>query len=151
MKARFFEGCVTFYREPGDPRFHGARFAKGERSLLRFVARWLNARGFDLIKKRAQLDGHMIGDRYQPYLRCASPARACRTSWSGRASTPCTVPTRTGITGRSSSSWRSTVSSGGRRRKPWSKPCAGSVPGEMSFGGEPHLRDLVIGNERTLA
>ena len=45
-------------REPGDPRFHGLRFAKGEHSLFRFIANWLNARGFDLIKKRAQKDGH---------------------------------------------------------------------------------------------
>ena len=85
MKARFSEGCVTFYREPGDPRFHGARYAKGECSLLRFVARWLNARGFDLIKKRAQLDGHMIGDRYQPYLRCRKPSKGVPhvMVWSG--------------------------------------------------------------------
>jgi len=75
MRAAFSEGCacVTFYRDRTDPRFYGLRFARGEHRLFRFIARWLNARGFDLIRKRAQLDGHMIGDQHQPYLRCRKP------------------------------------------------------------------------------
>jgi hypothetical protein len=73
MKATFSEGCITFCRQPGDPKFHGLRFAKGEHALLRFLARWLNARGFDVIKKRAWKDGHLIGDQFQPYLRCRTP------------------------------------------------------------------------------
>ena len=70
MKAKFYKGAVTFYREEGDPHFHGIKHAKGEHALLHFIKKWLNARGFDLIKKRAQQDGHMLGDQYQPYLRC---------------------------------------------------------------------------------
>ena len=36
MRAAFSEGCscVTFYREAGDPKFYGTRFAKGEHSLV---------------------------------------------------------------------------------------------------------------------
>ncbi len=76
MKAVFSQGYITLHRDASDPRFHGMRFARGEHSLMRFVAKWLNARGFQLIKKRAQKDGHMIGDQYQPYLRCRKPRRA---------------------------------------------------------------------------
>jgi hypothetical protein len=75
MKAFISEGCtyITLVKEQGDPKFHGLRYAKGEHALLHFVAKWLNARGFDVIKKRAQLDGHMIGDQFQPYLRTRKP------------------------------------------------------------------------------
>ena len=73
MRVVFSEGAVTLYREDGDPKFYGNREAKGEHSLLRYLAKFLNARGFDVIKKRAQKDGHMIGDQYQPYLRTRKP------------------------------------------------------------------------------
>lgn len=73
MRAVFEEGCVTFHRDQSDPRFHGMRFARGETRLMRFIAMWLNARGFDVIKKRAQKDMHMIGDQFQPYVRCRKP------------------------------------------------------------------------------
>jgi hypothetical protein len=79
MKASFDigqrDGCVTFYRDKTDPRFHGMKFARGEHGLMHHIAKWLNARGFDLIKKRAQKDGHLIGDIYQPYLRCRKPRK----------------------------------------------------------------------------
>jgi hypothetical protein len=73
MRAVFAETYVTFHRDKSDPRFYGMKFARGEHRLMRHLARWLNARGFDVIKKRAQSDGHMIGDAYQPYLRCRKP------------------------------------------------------------------------------
>ena len=69
----FSDGYVTFHRDTTDPRLYGTRFARGEHRLMRRIATWLNARGFDLIRKRAQDDGHMIGDRFQPYLRCRKP------------------------------------------------------------------------------
>ena len=75
MNAVFSEGYVTFHRDTTDLRFHGLRFAKGEHGLMHRIAKWLNARGFDLIKKRAQKDGHMIGDEYQPYVRCRKPRK----------------------------------------------------------------------------
>lgn len=76
MRAKFNTHCtaVTFFREEGDPKFHGTGGAKGEHALFHHIKTWLNARGFELIKKRAQSDGHMIGDEYQPYLRCRKPA-----------------------------------------------------------------------------
>lgn len=73
MHAVFSDGYVTFHRDRSDPRFYGMRFAKGEHALMHRLAQWLNARGFDLIKKRAQDDSHLIGDVYQPYLRCRKP------------------------------------------------------------------------------
>jgi len=76
MKAVFSQGHVTFHRDTTDPRFHGLRFARGEHGLMHFLAKWLNARGFDVIKKRAQKDWHMIGDQYQPYVRCRKPRKA---------------------------------------------------------------------------
>lgn len=69
MRIKFEGESITLIREADDPKFYGARFAKGEHNLLSFLKKALNALGFDLIKKRAQKDGHMIGDEYQPYLR----------------------------------------------------------------------------------
>lgn len=70
MRAVFGDGWVSFHREEGDRRYHGMRFAKGEHNLLHFIAKWLNERGFAVIKKRIQKDNHMMGDEYQPYIRC---------------------------------------------------------------------------------
>ena len=61
---------VTFIREDNDPKFYGICHAKGEHALFNFIKKWLNERGFDFIKKRAQDDNHLVGDEYQPYLRC---------------------------------------------------------------------------------
>ena len=72
----------------GRPEVPRGEVGQGRVFLFRFIALWLNARGFDVIKKRAQLDGHLIGDHISRTCGAASPARACRTSWSGRASTP---------------------------------------------------------------
>lgn len=62
-------GDVTFFREPGDPKFYGFKLAAGEHKLFHFLKRKLNEEGNDLIKKRIQKDGHMMGDQYQPYIR----------------------------------------------------------------------------------
>ncbi len=70
MQAIFTQQSVTFKREEGEPKYYGARCAAGEHTLFHNIAKWLNARGFAVIKKRAQTDGHMIGDEYQPYIRC---------------------------------------------------------------------------------
>jgi hypothetical protein len=72
MKIEWKTGSVTLTREPGDPKFYGQRFAAGEHALFHFLKKTLNAQGNDLIKKRAQKDGHMLGDEYQPYLRTRS-------------------------------------------------------------------------------
>jgi hypothetical protein len=151
MKARFSEGCVTFTREPGDPRFHGIRFAKGEHSLFRHLARWLNARGFDVIKKRAQKDGHMIGDEYQPYIRCRKPRAGVPhvMLWSGFYA----------LHGANEDWNQGQVSllleidcfERGQATEALVAALCRRHPSEMSLGGEPHLRDLVTSNERTLA
>ncbi len=62
-------GQIEFTREATDPKFYGIAGAKGEHALFHFIKKWLNERGFDCIKKRAQSDGHMVGDEFQPYLR----------------------------------------------------------------------------------
>ena len=143
MRATFSEGCesVTFYRESGDPRFHGLRFAKGEHALFRFIARWLDARGFDVIKKRAQKDGHLIGDQYQPYLRCSKPRAGGRMLSSGRASTP--------FTGRTRLEPRRNLPAPGDRLLPEREgnpsPIAalcGKHPDEMALGDRHSLHDL---------
>ena len=73
MQIVWNTNTVTFIREPNDPKFYGIRFAKGEHNLFHFLKGAINAEGNDLIKKRAQKDGHMLGDEYQPYLRTRSP------------------------------------------------------------------------------
>ena len=154
MRAAFSEGCgcVTFYRDEGDPRFHGIRFAKGEHALFRFVAKWLNARGFDVIKKRAQLDGHLIGDRYQPYLRCAKPRQGVPhvMVWSGFYALR-GANEDWNREGQVSLLLEIDCFERGQATEPLIRDLCRKRPNEMSFGGEPHLRDLVTGNERTLA
>jgi hypothetical protein len=144
MKAAFSEGCscVTFYREAGDPRFHGLKFAKGDHALLHFIARWLDARGFDLIKKRAQKDGHMIGDQYQPYLRCRKPQPSVPhvMVWSGFYA----------LRGANEDWNRGQVSllletdcfERGQDTEALVAALCRQHPAEMRLGGEPHLRNL---------
>lgn len=62
-------GSLILIKERGDRHIYGDRHAQGEHLLLYKAKLLLNRLGFSLIKKRAQLDGHMIGDQFQPYLR----------------------------------------------------------------------------------
>lgn len=64
--------CIVT-KEPGDPRFSGVVNAAGESRLLYHVKNILNARGYDLIKKRAYKDGHLLDDMQQ-YLRTRKPS-----------------------------------------------------------------------------
>jgi len=43
--------------------------ARGEKGLFRHLCKWLNERGFDLIRVAAQKDGHLLGDEFQPIAR----------------------------------------------------------------------------------
>lgn len=92
MQIVWYENAVKFIREENDPKFYGIRFAKGEHNLFHFLKEALNAEGNDFIKKRAQKDGHMLGDEFQPYLRTRSPrSRAIRapSSWQKCTGSPC--------------------------------------------------------------
>lgn len=62
-------GTLVVTREDSDPKYHGIAHAKGEHLLFCHIKRLLCSLGIDVIKKRAQKDGHMIGDEYQPYIR----------------------------------------------------------------------------------
>jgi hypothetical protein len=66
------------YRQPGDPIFHPNRSGSSwsppgwygaESRLLHHVRNILNARGYDLIKKRMWRDGHLFGSEHTQYLR----------------------------------------------------------------------------------
>jgi len=59
---------IVFFRDAGDPKFYGVRYARGEHALLHFLKKELNKQGWDLIKKLMRKDGHMVSE-YQPYLR----------------------------------------------------------------------------------
>jgi hypothetical protein len=143
MKAAISEGCscVTFYREPGDPKFHGLKFAKGELALFRYLARWLNVRGFDVIKKRAQLDGHMIGDQYQPYLRCAKPRAGVPhvMVWSGFYALR--GANQDWNEGQVSLLLEADCFEKGQATEALVADLCRKRPGDMTLGGEPHLRD----------
>jgi len=73
MKIHFSNQGVVVSREKGDSKFYGNGSAAGEHRLFRHIQRALVAAGFDVIKKRAQQDGHLMGDEYQPYIRTRSP------------------------------------------------------------------------------
>ena len=150
MRAAFSEGCscVTFYREAGDPRFDGIRFAKGEHALFRFVARWLNARGFDVIKKRAQKDGHMIGDQYQPYLRCRKPRAGVPhvMVWSGFYALR--GANEDWNKGQVSLLLETDCFEKGQDTGALVAALCRRYPSEMSLGGEPHLAGSASGYRR---
>ena len=135
-------GCITFYREAGDPKFHGLRYAKGEHTLFRFLARWLNAHGFDLIKKRAQLDGHMIGDQYQPYLRCARPHAGVPhvMVWSGFYALR--GANEDWNEGQVTLLLETDCFELGQDTEAVVANLCRIHPGDMTIGGEPHLHDL---------
>lgn len=67
-------GTLVVRRESGDPACRGGGWG-AEHRLLHRIKQRLNAVGFNLIKKRAQSDGHMWGDEATPYLRAANRIR----------------------------------------------------------------------------
>lgn len=72
MRFEFDGTHLIAIREKGDPVFYGHVNAKGESRLLYFIKNELNKIGFDLIKKRAWKDGHLV-DELQQYLRTRKP------------------------------------------------------------------------------
>ena len=74
MKVKMnLQACTcTITREDGDSKFRASGWGAGESRLLCHVKNILNARGYDLIKKRMSKDGHMVDDN-QLYLRTRSP------------------------------------------------------------------------------
>ena len=73
MKVELRERCCIVTKEPGDPHFSGVFHAAGESRLLYHIKKILNARGYDLIKKRMWKDGHLMDDMQQ-YLRTRKPS-----------------------------------------------------------------------------
>jgi len=78
MKVEMKGNYCIVTREPGDPKFRntgwGANGNQGESRLLYHLKNLLNSMGYDLIKKRVQKDGHMMGDQYMQYLRTRKPS-----------------------------------------------------------------------------
>jgi hypothetical protein len=94
----------------------------------------------------------MIGDEYQPYIRCRKPGkgvphvmihsgfyalRGANEDWNREGKVTLLLERDCFERGQPTESLVEALC-----RK---------FPGEMSLGGEPHLRDLVTGVERTLA
>lgn len=69
MRVICTEHSVIVERSPGDKRIRGGSWGTGESALLRHVQRALNARGHDLVKRRMEADGHMMGHARSVYLR----------------------------------------------------------------------------------
>lgn len=68
MKVTINPTNIVIKREAPDPKFYGVVNAAGESKLLHHLKKYLNAKGYDLIKKRMHKDGHMVADMQQ-YLR----------------------------------------------------------------------------------
>jgi hypothetical protein len=65
---------LTLFREPADYRPRRSVWNPDPLStLLHWVKNALNARGFDLVKRRMWRDGHMYGDETLSYLRTRKP------------------------------------------------------------------------------
>jgi len=67
-------GTLVVQRETGDLTCRGPGWS-AEHQLLHRIKQRLNVSKFNLIKKRAQSDGHMWGDEATPYLRAANKVR----------------------------------------------------------------------------
>lgn len=68
MKLQFEGSRLIVTREPQDKKFYGTYQASGESNLLYAIKQELNKKGYDLIKKRMNKDGHLVDD-CQQYLR----------------------------------------------------------------------------------
>ena len=68
MLVNIVGNTCTVIKEKGDPAFSGIVNGRGESLLLHHVKKILNAKGYDLIKKRMWKDGHLVDD-LQQYLR----------------------------------------------------------------------------------
>lgn len=73
MRIEFHEGYIEVFREKGDKAYYGVMNAAGESNLFYAIKKHLNARGYDLIKKRMHKDGHMVADMQQ-YIRTRKPS-----------------------------------------------------------------------------
>jgi hypothetical protein len=73
MKVEIKNNACVVTSEAGDLKFYGTVNAVGESALLYHIKKMLNARGYDLIKKRMYKDGHMVDDMQQ-YLRTRKPS-----------------------------------------------------------------------------
>ena len=78
MIVTIVDRACYVHRQPGDPAYRPNRSCSSwslpgwygaESRLLHHVLRILNARGYDLIKKRMWRDGHMVGTEHTQYLR----------------------------------------------------------------------------------
>lgn len=64
----FEKHTCTVIKENGDPVFHRSNWSDAESTFLYHVKKALINQGFDVIKKRAWKDGHMVDDTLQ-YVR----------------------------------------------------------------------------------
>jgi hypothetical protein len=78
MIVTIVDRTCYLYRQPDDPAFRpngcGSSWSppgwyRAESRLLHHVRNALNARGYDLIKKRMWRDGHLFGTEHTQYLR----------------------------------------------------------------------------------
>lgn len=70
MRVDLTETGCTVTREPGDPRVRKSGWgAAPESHLLYLVQRELRRQGVDIVKRRLQADGHLMGDEGTQYLR----------------------------------------------------------------------------------
>ncbi len=66
------ENTCRITKEKGDPTYTTSEWGTAESALLYRVKNQLNDDGYDLIKKRAYKDGHMVDDN-MAYLRTRGP------------------------------------------------------------------------------
>ena len=69
MKVATDRYTIAVTREPGDQPMRGGSWGTAESQLLYHVKKVLATRGYDLVKRRTQADGHLFGDERTVYLR----------------------------------------------------------------------------------
>ena len=71
MKIKFSKTYVDIIRELGDKKHYSSKTSWGsaESALWYAIKKKLIELGYDVIKKRMQSDGHMMGDNDTQYIR----------------------------------------------------------------------------------
>jgi hypothetical protein len=71
MKIKLTETSLTVTAEKSDPKFYNSKntWGSAESRLLHYIKKALIAQGHDVIKKRMQKDGHMVGNEETQYIR----------------------------------------------------------------------------------
>jgi hypothetical protein len=69
MLASIRGSVCEVVREKGDPKLRGGTWGSAESQFFHRLRNVLRGQGHDVVQRRMQADGHMMGDEWSQYLR----------------------------------------------------------------------------------